>query len=768
MDGEQQLQQSPLAKEQTLFASSNDYINTLIYFEIIEQTNSKENELINSTNTLNEQLIKEKLNTNELIQNIFILNGNKSILISAKSEKFLNEIESLINDLFDKRLIRKQIPYSNNKPLFLVSELNDTQLCLIDDDKFNAIRFIEAKTGLKLKKIKKTIYFSGLLFQFILLDEILNQKSKSKPPQINDLIQIEKPKERHPSKEFTDWQTLYKQSEIKYNFKLKPKSLDSKSNLKAHSSISSSQIGDNKFEYDIYIFQADLTDLNTDALVNASNPDLHPGYDGDGISRRIREKGGKQMHDACKSIIKHDRNNQLLNDSEVVYTKSFGKLKSKYVLHSVAPTWTKYILSLESGPKQYEKFEPLLEQTFVNIFKIAHDQNKMKLNSIAFPVSSSSSGGAFDVPIELWAHTLYTELVDFQLANDHEITLKTVCITSIETNTVKQLCDMFSNYFESYSESSWAMPLSPMNRLLQQAIENKPPPPKHTLISPKREDPPKREEIPKSEEPLKREEPPKQITILQRNSNKPVINDDSRISITSTNKQRTISLNENSPTNSSNQHSNSTLESSSSSTGSNRSIDSANIMTINNENHNNIAKDILYCCLFCQKESKICQTVCGNQNCKASYCDDCIYKFLSKQNSKKCPSCHQEIDKDVLIRLNIMNNNININSNNRSSSSSSLSPTRLGNLNHTNHHNNNYHNTNRKLNPNTYNNHKVQNHRNHPQNGQITEGKIYVRKLEEPCEGYENAKSLLITFEIPDGIQTVAIYFNIFFADYTI
>ena len=82
---------------------------------------------------------------------------------------------------------------------------------------------------------------------------------------------------------------------VKYNFKLKPKSFDSKSNLKAHSSISSSPIGDNKFEYDIYIFQADLTDLNTDALVNASNPDLHPGYDGDGISRRIREKGGKQM-----------------------------------------------------------------------------------------------------------------------------------------------------------------------------------------------------------------------------------------------------------------------------------------------------------------------------------------------------------------------------------------------------------------------------------------------------------------------------------------
>jgi O-acetyl-ADP-ribose deacetylase (regulator of RNase III) len=747
MDADQQLQQSPLAKEQTLFSQSNDFINTLIYFELIDQTatSNSENELIINNNKLNEQLIKEKLITNELIQNIFILNGDKSLLISAKNEKFSNEIESLINDLFNKRLMRKEIPYSKNKPIFLVSELNDKQLSLIDNDKFNAIRFIEAKTGLKLKKIKKTIYFSGLLFQFILLDEILNEKSKS---QKNDLIQIEKPKERHLSKEFTDWQTLYKQSEIKYNFKLKPKSFDSKSNLKAHSLISTTPFEDNKFEYDIYIFQADLTDLNTDALVNASNPDLHPGYDGDGISRRIREKGGKQMHDACKSIIKHDRNNQLLNDSEVVYTKSFGKLRSKYVLHSVAPTWTKYILSLESGPKQYEKFEPLLEQTFVNIFKIAHDQNKMKLNSIALPVSSSSSGGAFDVPIELWAHTLYTELVDFQLTSDHEISLKTVCITSIEPNTVKQLCDIFSNYFESYSESSWAMPLSPMNRLLQQAIENKPPPPPDTLISPKRE------------------EPPKQITILQRNHNpnKPVINDDSRINVTTTSKQRTISLNENSPTNSNHHQNNITLESSSSSTGSNRSIDSTNLMTINTENHNNTTKDLLYCCLFCQKESKTCQTMCGNQTCKASYCDYCIFKFLSKQNSKKCPSCHQEIDKDVLIRLNNMNN-IN-NNNNRSSSSSSLSPTRLStNTHHTNHHNNHYHNnnynnnnnTNRKFNQNTINNHKAPSYRNYP-NGQITDGKIYIRKIEDPCEGYENAKSLLITFEIPDGIQKVFVF----------
>ena len=43
-----------------------------------------------------------------------------------------------------------------------------------------------------------------------------------------------------------------------------------------------------------------------DALVNATNPNLHPGYTGDGIGRRIREKAGKQMHDACKRIIKQE------------------------------------------------------------------------------------------------------------------------------------------------------------------------------------------------------------------------------------------------------------------------------------------------------------------------------------------------------------------------------------------------------------------------------------------------------------------------------
>lgn len=82
-----------------------------------------------------------------------------------------------------------------------------------------------------------------------------------------------------------DWTQHYAKSERRFNFRLKSAHLSS-------------------FAYDCYIFQADLTDLNCDALVNASNASLHPGYySGDGVSRRIREKGGKQMQDSLKKIL---------------------------------------------------------------------------------------------------------------------------------------------------------------------------------------------------------------------------------------------------------------------------------------------------------------------------------------------------------------------------------------------------------------------------------------------------------------------------------
>ena len=307
------------------------------------------------------------------------------------------------------------------------------------------------------------------------------------------LEQQQPPQDLNKQKPELDWYDMYNESIVRGHFMLKPKLVDA--------------LDTTDFYYDVYIFEADLTDLNTDGIVNAANPNLHPGYVGDGISRRIREKSGKQMQDACKRIIRQDRNNVLLREGEVVFTKTYGKLKSKYVLHSVTPTWTKFLTSLnssssESSPSvslsspssstssassssssssytnkqdqnQYnhlamnaescEKFEIALEQSFSNLLRQAHDP-KLQLTSLAIPVMSTSMGGAFDIPLELCAHTLYTQLVDFNLTNELNKNLKTICITSLECNTVRALCDIFSNYTECYSESSWAIPVSPISK----------------------------------------------------------------------------------------------------------------------------------------------------------------------------------------------------------------------------------------------------------------------------------------------------------------
>lgn len=62
--------------------------------------------------------------------------------------------------------------------LVLVGELTERQLAAIAGDKSEALKIVEAKTGLKLKKIKKSVYFAGLLFQFVMLNAIIADRVK--------------------------------------------------------------------------------------------------------------------------------------------------------------------------------------------------------------------------------------------------------------------------------------------------------------------------------------------------------------------------------------------------------------------------------------------------------------------------------------------------------------------------------------------------------------------------------------------------------------
>lgn len=48
----------------------------------------------------------------------------------------------------------------------------------------------------------------------------------------------------------------------------------------------------------------------------------------------------------------------------------------------------------------------------------------------------------------------------------------------------------------------------------------------------------------------------------------------------------------------------------------------------------------------------------------------------------------------------------------------------------------------------------------------ITVAKVYVRMLDEHCDGYEKFKTLMITFEVDDGIQGVRYLILLFYNKY--
>lgn len=141
---------------------------------------------------MNEQSIKEKLKSNAdlyaQLQNLYVLYGSRSILAIAKSPALRDEVaHALVSHLASHGVYTQQraLPYTTlstngrtaagsvENSFVLVSEMSDRQLALLASDKSEALKLIEARTGLRLRKIKKSVYFTGLLFQFVLLNALV-------------------------------------------------------------------------------------------------------------------------------------------------------------------------------------------------------------------------------------------------------------------------------------------------------------------------------------------------------------------------------------------------------------------------------------------------------------------------------------------------------------------------------------------------------------------------------------------------------------------
>lgn len=142
----------------------------------------------------------------------------------------------------------------------------------------------------------------------------------------------------------------------------------------------------------ICLVQGDITDMETDAIVNAANSSL---LGGGGVDGAIHRRGGQQILEECKSLRAREWPKGLPTGKAAITTA--GHLKAKNVIHTVGPVW--------QGGNQNEP--ELLAEAYRNSLKLAVAK---RLKTIAFP---SISTGAYGYPIELASRVAFEAVKEF-------------------------------------------------------------------------------------------------------------------------------------------------------------------------------------------------------------------------------------------------------------------------------------------------------------------------------------------------------------------
>ena len=128
---------------------------------------------------------------------------------------------------------------------------------------------------------------------------------------------------------------------------------------------------------DIQLIQGDITKVSADAIVNAANSSL---MGGGGVDGAIHRAGGPEILAECKEIISRIG---MCNKGQVVPT-SAGRLKARYVFHTVGPVW-------QGGAAGEAE---LLARCYEGSLELARE---LGLSSIAFPAISC---GVYGYPKE--------------------------------------------------------------------------------------------------------------------------------------------------------------------------------------------------------------------------------------------------------------------------------------------------------------------------------------------------------------------------------
>jgi O-acetyl-ADP-ribose deacetylase (regulator of RNase III) len=134
----------------------------------------------------------------------------------------------------------------------------------------------------------------------------------------------------------------------------------------------------------------DITTQDVDAIVNAANSSL---LGGGGVDGAIHRAAGPQLLEECRTIVAGQGG---CPPGEAVITGG-GRLKARFVIHTVGPVWRGGI----------HKEEEILAAAYRNSLQLAAEH---KLSSIAFP---SISTGAYGFPIERASRIAHATVTKF-------------------------------------------------------------------------------------------------------------------------------------------------------------------------------------------------------------------------------------------------------------------------------------------------------------------------------------------------------------------
>ncbi|MBN2008921.1 macro domain-containing protein [candidate division KSB1 bacterium] len=154
----------------------------------------------------------------------------------------------------------------------------------------------------------------------------------------------------------------------------------------------------------IAFVNGDITEMDTDAIVNAANAQLILGG---GVAGAIRKKGGPAIQAECKEI-----GGTIVGGAVMT---GGGSLKARYVIHAV-------------GPRNGEGDEELkLQNATENSLKSADGH---KLHSIAFPAISA---GIFGFPVDRCADVMITTTLQYVKNNSTNLNRIIFCLYDDDT-----------------------------------------------------------------------------------------------------------------------------------------------------------------------------------------------------------------------------------------------------------------------------------------------------------------------------------------------